>query len=223
VVPGPDQVFSLFGRWAFPGAGVEVYAEWARTELPTSLRDLLTAPNHTEGYTLGLQWAQPAGTVGTARIQLETTYLEKSPTLRDRPVGTWYTSRAVAQGYTNRGQVIGAGIGPGASSQWFAVDYFAPLWHAGVFASRIRWEGDALYTFPSTNPLWNKWCSHDTSLMAGVRGALRSAFGLLELSYGLDVRRNVFFEMLSVCGRDLDRRAARDVTNYTMQVRLTPP
>jgi len=222
VVPGPDQVFSLFGRWAFPGAGFEVYAEWARTELPTSLRDLLTAPNHTEGYTLGLQWAQPAGPVGTARIQLETTYLEKSPTLRDRPVGTWYTSRAVAQGYTNRGQVIGAGIGPGASSQWFAVDYFAPLWEAGVFASRIRWEGDALYTFPSTNPLWNKWCSHDTSLMAGVRGALRSAFGLLELSYGVDLRRNVFFEQFSVCGRDLDLRAARDVTNNTIQLRFTP-
>src|SRR5207245_1733557 len=79
-------------------AGVEVYAEWGRNELPTSLRDFLTAPNHTQGYTLGLQWAQSTGTGSVARIQLEATYLEKSATLRDRPVGTWYTSRAVAQG-----------------------------------------------------------------------------------------------------------------------------
>jgi len=117
VVPGPDQIFSFFGRWAFPGAGLEVYTEWARNELPTSLRDFLTAPNHTQGYTLGLQWAQPTGPLATARVQLETTYLGKSATLRDRPVGTWYTSRGVPQGYTNRGQVIGAAIGPGASSQ----------------------------------------------------------------------------------------------------------
>jgi len=224
-VPGPDQVFSLFGRWAFPGAGFEVYAEWARTELPTSLRDLLTAPNHTQGYTLGLQWAEPVGSLGTARVQLETTYLEKSATLRDRPVGTWYTSRAVPQGYTNRGEVIGAAIGPGASSQWLAVDYFASRWQAGIFASRIRWDGDALYTFPSTNVAGNpnKWCSHDTSVMVGVRGALRAAFGLLELSYGVDGRRNVFFEQRSVCGRDMDMRDVHDATNRTLEIRLTPP
>jgi len=225
VVPGPDQVFSLFGRWAFPGNGFEVYAEWARNELPTSLRDLLTAPNHTQGYTLGLQWADSVGPVGTARVQLEATYLEKSPTLRDRPEGTWYTSRAVPQGYTNQGQVIGAAIGPGASSQWVAVDYFAPRWHAGIFASRVRWDGEALYTFPSTNFAGNpnKWCSHDTSVIFGVRGALRTLVGLVELSYQVERRLNVFFHQLSVCGRDMDMRDVRDVTNNTFEIRLAPP
>lgn len=225
VVPGPDQVFSLFGRWAFPGDGFEVYAEWARNELPTSIRDFLTAPNHTQGYTLGLQWARPVRPVGTARVQLEATYLEKSATLRNRPVGTWYTSRAVPQGYTNRGQVIGAAIGPGASSQWLAVDYFAPRWQAGVFASRIRWDGEALYTFPGTNFAGNpnKWCSHDTSVLLGARGALRAFFGLVELSYGVDQRLNVFFHNLSVCGRDVDPRDVRDALNHTVEIRITLP
>jgi len=225
VVPGRDQVFSLFGRWAFPGAGFEVYAEWARTELPTSLRDLLTAPNHTQGYTLGLQWAQPTGSESTTRVQLETTYLEKSATLRDRPVGEWYTSRAVPQGYTNRGQVIGAAIGPGASSQWVAVDYFAQRWSTGVFASRIRWDGDALYRFPTTNVRGtpNKWCSHDTSVLLGLRGVLRGDFGLLEVSGDVELRRNVFFEQRSVCGRDMDPRDGHDATNGTIEIRFTPP
>ncbi len=224
-VPGPDQVFSLFGRWAFPGAGFEVYTEWARNELPTSLRDFLTAPNHTQAYTLGLQWAQPVGPAGQARVQLETTYLGKDATLTDRPVGTWYTSRAVPQGYTNQGQVIGAAIGPGASSQWLAVDYIAPRWQAGVFASRIRWDGEALYTFPSTQfrGTPNKWCSHDTSLLFGVRGALRTLFGLLELTYDVDQRLNVFFHNLSVCGRDMDPRDVRDAINHTIELHFTPP
>ena len=225
VVPGPDQVFSLFGRWAFPGHGFEVYGEWARSELPTSLRDFLTAPNHTQGYTLGLQWAQPVGPERTARVQLETTYLEKSPTLRDRPVGTWYTSRAVPQGYTNQGQVIGAAIGPGASSQWVAMDYIARRWQAGIFATRIRWDGEALYTFPTSNFVGNpnKWCSHDTSILFGVRGVLRGPFGLVELSYGVDHRLNVFFQQFSVCGRDMDFRDVRDESNGVFELRLTPP
>src|SRR5690606_16536278 len=54
-----DQILSLFARWVFPGAGFEAYAEWARFEQPASLRDLLTAPGHSQGYTLGLQWARP--------------------------------------------------------------------------------------------------------------------------------------------------------------------
>jgi hypothetical protein len=163
--------------------------------------------------------------VGTARVQLEATYLEKSATLRDRPVGTWYTSRAVPQGYANLGQVIGAAIGPGASSQWLAVDYFAPRWQAGVFASRIRWDGEALYTFPSTNFAGspNKWCSHDTSVLFGVRAALRGFFGLVELSYGVDQRLNVFFHNLSVCGRDMDPRDVQDAINHTIEIRVTPP
>jgi len=224
-VPGPDQVYSLFGRWAFPGDGLEVYAEWARNELPTSVRDFLTAPNHTQGYTLGLQWARPVGRVGRARVQIEATYLEKSATLRDRPVGTWYTSRAVPQGYTNRGQVIGAAIGPGADSQWLAVDYFAPRWQAGIFASRIRWDGEALYTFPAAN--WagvdSRYCSHDTSVLFGVRGALRAFFGLVELSYSVDQRLNVFFHQVSFCGAGTDPLDVRDALNRTVEIRITTP
>jgi hypothetical protein len=225
VVPGPDQLFSLFGRWAFPGVGFEVYAEWARSELPTSIGDFLTAPNHTQGYTLGLQWAQPVAAEGTARVQVETTYLEKDATLTDRPVGAWYTSRAVPQGYTNHGQVIGAAIGPGASSQWLAVDYIAPRWQAGVFASRIRWDGEALYTFPPAN--WagvnSRYCSHDTSVLFGVRGALRAPFGLVELSYDVDQRLNVFFSQVSFCGASMDPRDVRDALNRTLEIRITPP
>jgi hypothetical protein len=225
VVPGPDQVYSLFGRWAFPGAGFEMYAEWARTELPVSIRDLLTAPNHTQGYTLGMQWARPVRSWDVVRVQLEMTYLGKDATLADRPVATWYTSRAVPQGYTNQGQVLGAAIGPGASSQWLAVDYIAPRWQAGLFASRIRWNGEALYTFPTTNfgGVPNKWCSHDTSVLFGVRGAFHAFSGLLQLSYDLDQRLNVFFHNLSVCGQAMDPRDVQDALNHTITVRFTPP
>ncbi|MFL5541652.1 MAG: capsule assembly Wzi family protein, partial [Longimicrobiaceae bacterium] len=49
-----EQMTSLFGRWVFPAAGAEVYAEWARYRIP-SLRQLLETPEHTQGYVLGMQ------------------------------------------------------------------------------------------------------------------------------------------------------------------------
>ena len=84
-----DQLLSLFGRWIFPESGFEVYAEWAHIELPRSVRDLLLAPQHTQGYTLGLQWARPAGR-GEAvfRLQAELSNLEQSVAFADRSLWT---------------------------------------------------------------------------------------------------------------------------------------
>ena len=130
-------------------SGFEVYGEWARTELPASLRDLFTAPGHTQGYTLGLQWARPLRQGRDAlRVQAEHTFLEQSSTFRDRPVGVYYTSRAVIQGYTHDGRVLGAAIGPGASSHWLALDYFRSSWDVGLFGEWVRWDNDAMWTVP---------------------------------------------------------------------------
>ena len=85
---GRDQIFSLFARWVFPAAGFEAYAEWARFEEPLSLRDFLESPAHSEGYTLGFQWAHPLANERTFRLQSEASYLEPDPSLRIRPVAT---------------------------------------------------------------------------------------------------------------------------------------
>jgi hypothetical protein len=215
VVPGRDQISSLFARWVFPDDGLEVYAEWSRAELPVSLRDLLTAPNHTQGYTFGLQWAHPLSQRPAAlKLQVETTYLEQSPTFRDRPEGTYYTSRAVIQGYTQRGQIIGAAIGPGASSQWFAFDYLPERWRIGMIGGRIRWENDALYALPGGPPN-DAYCSHDVSLFAGVRGGYQGRFGTAEMTIHQGKRLNPFF-LSDVCS------GAGNVQNTTLEFRLVP-
>src|SRR5438094_2608572 len=144
LVPSRDQIFSLFGRWIFPGDGFAVHAEWATTDV-LGVRDLLTSPNHSQGYTLGFEWARRLRAEQDAlRLQAEITYLEHSPASRNLPEATFYTSAAAPQGYTQRGQVIGAAIGPGASSQWLGLDYVAATWRIGLFGGRIRWNDDAL-------------------------------------------------------------------------------
>lgn len=212
-----DQLFSLFARWVFPSEGVEVYGEWARTELRPSLRDLLIAPNHSQGYTLGLQWRAPEWRGGAFRVQSEITQLEQSATFRDRPVGSWYTSTRVIQGYTNRGEVIGASIGPGASSQWFAVDYLKPGWRVGAFAGRIRWNQD-VHNHAGL-PVYVGYCSQDVSIYPGIRGAKSGGLGSIALELSFQNRLTPFFQNGGGCPNNGDRL---DIRNNSLSMTFSP-
>jgi hypothetical protein len=161
------QITSLFARWLFPGAGLEAYAEWARFEEPRSLRDFLEFPGHSEGYTLGFQWARPVFNARTFRLQSEVSYLEPDPSLRLRWTPTTYTSRAVPQGFTNQGMTLGAAIGPGSSAQWIAGDVFAPRWRFGAYLGRVRWDNGLQFEPIVPGPKFA-----DVTLLGGLRGSL---------------------------------------------------
>ena len=145
-----------------------MYVEWSRTEIPGSLREWLTTPHHTQGYTIGLQWVQQDESDDSyLRTRLELTGLDQNRVRFDRrEPPDYYTGRAAPQGLTQRGQVLGAAIGPGGSSQWLALDYFRDRWSAGAFLTRIRWDNDALFRQRNAN-----FFRHDFSLMTGVRGS----------------------------------------------------
>lgn len=160
-----EQVISLFGRWTFPGAGAEVYGEWAKSQLPKSVRELLVAPHLGQAYTIGLEVKRPVH-AGIVRGLVEVTDLEQGPPAPGEAPRTFYVSRFITQGYTNRGQTLGAAIGPGSSAQHVAVDYLARAWHVGMQLGRTRWQEDA-YRRVSTGFARH---AHDVSLELGVRG-----------------------------------------------------
>lgn len=222
-VRGPDQVIALFARWVFPGYGFEAYAEWARRDFPQSLRDLLVYPHHGQGYTVGGQWARPAGSSSAFRIQAEATYVEQSAAIRQRPVSPWYLSRSVAQGYTQRGQVLGASIGPGSSSQWIATDWIASRWQAGLFAGRIRWQDDFhpnAREHPLNPTILNPTpFGHDVSVLGGVRGAARFGFGEIWGEYTGSTRFNYLFQHLT---QGFEHIHAVDRRNHTFRLGVSP-
>mgnify|MGYP006277805645 CR=1 FL=1 len=189
VDPGPDQILSLFARWVFPPHGFEVYGEWARFEEAGSLTDFLEFPQHSQGYTVGFQWVGRPDPRGHLRVQGEITNLEPSGTWRHKGAFSTYASRAVVQGYTHRGQVIGAGIGPGASSQWAATDYIRDGWRGGAFLGRIRWNAAAHLS--GVVPYWGR---SDVTLFWGFRGGVDYGGWHLdgELSHG--IRMNYLFQ-----------------------------
>jgi hypothetical protein len=215
---GRDQIYSLFARWVMPESGFELYGEWGRTEFPPSLHNFLLAPNHTQAYTVGFQWRRP-GFTGTDfwRLQAENTSVEQDATFRDRPLGVWYTSRKVIQGYTNEGQPLGAAVGPGSSGQNLNVDYMRPDWSVGMKVGRIRYNEDVRSISPILE--FKSWCTHDIDLYWGPRVTRSSRFGFAALEYALGNRIQPWFQVRSGCPRG---DAMVDIRNNTLSITWVP-
>jgi hypothetical protein len=212
--PNPaDQLTSLFGRWVFPETGAEVYVEWARFLLPSSIRDMLIDPQQTQGYTLGFQVVRPVWG-GLFRTQAEATDLEQTPPSRAGDTLSFYTSSAVPAGYTERGEVIGAAIGPGGSSQWIALDFIRPRWQFGVDFQRIRWDNDEYYLAPTGFSFF----SQDVSIAVGLRASAIVMGQTIDLELGDGTRFNYLFQNLT---GGFGAAHANDESLRTIRIRVT--
>jgi hypothetical protein len=209
-----DQLISLFGRWVFPKSGFETYLEWARMDLPRSLHEFLSVPQSSQGYTLGLQWADPTPRAGRLRVQAEVTNLEQTQVLPGHPPIDLYSGRGVPEGFTQRGQVLGAPIGPGSSSQFLAMDWLAKSWQAGAFAGRTRNENDALYrTLAPRNE------QHDVTIYSGVRGGVHLPRWDVSSELIVGRRINYLFQSYFYLGQPVD---AADIQNVTWTLTVSP-
>lgn len=196
-----DQIASVFARWVFPGSGFETYGEWATMDINA----------FAFGHTLGVQWV--SASVEPWRIHAELTNLEQRTPRREVAPPTLYGSPTVEQGFTNRGQTIGAMIGPGSSSQWLAVDRMKERGSLGMFAGRVRWHNDAFYRAPNGRSAW----AHDVSLYGGLRGLFDVAGVSLWTELIGEYRLNYQFQSANG-GYDTDDTF--DVSNLTLRVAL---
>jgi len=139
-----DQMLSLNFRWIVPRAGFEVYGEWGRNDHSWDWRDLFLQPDHSQAKVLGARKIVRAGD-GILSIRLESTTLSNTLAYITRATPVWYMHHIVQQGFTENGQVIGAGSGPGSEQQTLAVDWFRPSGRLGWLLQRQRGNNDGLY------------------------------------------------------------------------------
>jgi hypothetical protein len=215
--PDFDQITSLFARWVFAAAGTEIYGEWARHELPHSLMDLLRYPSYGRGYTLGLQWSRGISDSRVVRVQTELTNLEQTLTSQLGRQPSFYVGRSSPAGYTNRGRVIGAAIGPGSSSQWLAIDLFSDRARVGIFGERIRWNDDAYMSVPSPWP----FLGHDVSMRGGVRGGGTIAGWNVATEFGYEHRMNYLFQNWAKSW-EASATDAVNVSNWSLRFEVAP-
>lgn len=163
-----DQLLSFFARWVLAESGFEVYAEWARNDHSWNFRDFILEPEHSQAYLLGLQKVVELSGNRLLSLTGEITHLERSTTRELRATPTYYAHHIVRQGYTQRGQVIGAGVGPGGNAQHVGADLYAPWGRAGVWVQRDVRDNDAFYTWAASTG-GSRW-EHDVMLHLGGHG-----------------------------------------------------
>ena len=144
-----DRYQSAFFRWVMPAGKMEIYGEYGRNNSAGNFRDLMVRPNQSRAYVLGFRKLVPLSFSPGDYFQFafETTELSVPPSHFLRNSQTWYMHPIIRDGYTHRGQLLGAGIGPGGSVQNFEVSWVRDIKQVGLKVERLVHNEDFFYTY----------------------------------------------------------------------------
>ena len=152
-----DQAGGVFLRWLWPEAKAELYSEFHLNDSRQNIRDLLLDPKHSSAITLGLRKIFKEKN-NTFLFDWEWTKLERGQGRVLRKWNSWYTHENVRHGYTNYGEVIGAGIGPGSNSNYFSIKKINEKNIVGFAFEIIDQDNDFLFhAFDSANDYRRYW------------------------------------------------------------------
>lgn len=118
-----DQMASLTLEWNFREIGFRAYAEFAKNDFTSGgagLRPTAVEPEHSRGYTIGFEKKLTTQKEKEVTITYEHTNLSIGHTAW-RPTPPFFAHGVNRQGYTQDGQIIGAGIGPGGNSDHLGI------------------------------------------------------------------------------------------------------
>lgn len=181
--PLDNQLGALWLRWVFPASGVEIYGEWGKEDYSgATVNQFIQEPSWTQAWLVGLQKVFPAGR-GQLRLQVEATHLQE---LRGPPNPVWY-AHGDDLGYTNLGQLIGAGIGPGGDAQTLAVDWMTEGGRLGGYVERIGRNVGAYWNRADPSTWGAPAPGQDTELTFAARQLLRA--GRFDVAWELGVQR----------------------------------
>lgn len=160
-----DQLLSFFFRFLLSKEKMELYAEFGKNDHSGNMRDLLLEPEHSRAYIIGLRKLFETGKDSEIEFFSEFTNLQRSLTTQLRGSPTWYIHHLVRDGYTQKGQVIGAGIGPGSSSQAIGLNWLTGIVKTGVLFERLVHNNDFYYyAFRTTGDYWSHWVDLSVTL-----------------------------------------------------------
>jgi hypothetical protein len=140
-----DQLASFSARWVFPASQLEIYGEIGWNDYKNSLIDWYLSLEHSRAYLFGMRKVFVQSPGRYVRFAFENTSMEMTADRLVRNNGPWYRHDFVRHGYTNEGQVLGAGIGPGSNLQTFDVAFVRPSTISGFTIERYAHNMDYYY------------------------------------------------------------------------------
>ena len=155
-----DQRISMYVRWLFQQAHAEVYFEYGLNDNAFNFRDFIGSPDHARSYLFGMTKLVPLNGRTNEYIQVnaEITQMSQSVDRTVRPSGGFYHHGGVTQGYTQLGQVLGAGSGTGGNLQSFQVSWIKGYKKLGMGFERLEHDMDFYdLNIGNLNGLSRKW------------------------------------------------------------------
>ncbi len=142
-----DQLSSIFMRWLWTQEHAEIYFEWGHYNYTGDLLQSLLSPNDSRAYIFGLRKLLPFNKSKDENIMigLEVTQLQETSIPKIEAGQEWYVSNNIRQGYTNQGQELGAGIGPGGNLQSVDISWVKGLKKLGLQIERYVHDNDFYY------------------------------------------------------------------------------
>lgn len=142
-----DQRSSVFMRWLWAKEHAEIYFEFGHNNSTSDFTQTLLLPDQSRAYIWGLRKMLPFRKSRNENIMIgvEVTQLQETSISKILQGYEWYVSKSIRQGYTNRGEVLGAGIGPGANLQSLDVSWVKGLKRLGIQLERYVHNNDYYY------------------------------------------------------------------------------
>ncbi len=171
-----DQKMSFFADWIFPQIGFEVYGEIGKDDYSANNK---ANPFHTCIYTVGAKKTLPI--VKSKRIYSEIIFewsnfeMSQDFQLQWGYMG-YYAHGGVKQGYTQNGQIIGAGSGYFGNSQFIGFNVYFPKGSAMIFFHRSNPDNNYIYNMSITkgtsdwggqHEYWAKYRTYNTFGLCG--------------------------------------------------------
>lgn len=164
-----DRRSSLFMRWLWPKEHAEIYFEWGHNNASNDLYQSSLSPEDSRAYIFGVRKILPFNSSKDEHvlIGIEVTQLQQTSIAEISSGQEWYVSKTIPQGYTNNGEVLGAGIGPGANLQSVDISWVKGLKRLGLQFERYIHNNDFyLYAFGDSQ----NYSQHWVDLSMGANG-----------------------------------------------------
>ena len=169
-----DQKFSVFAEWSFPKVGFTIYGEFGRDDFSS---DEDSNPFHTAIYTIGAKQIIPLPFGLKSELTFEWNNFEMSQDFQLQwPYLGYYAHGFVHQGYTHKGQILGAGSGAFGNSQFIQYKVYYPKGYTAlkfhrycpnnnsVYSKAVKTKADA-----PDGPIYNKWYANfETYFVFGI-------------------------------------------------------
>ena len=131
----------MFLRWLWKDSKAEIYVDYNHNDSKQNIRDLLLDSDHSRAVTVGLQKVFEISN-DNFLFSWEWTQMEQTARRLLRNAGSWYEHGWTYDGYTNEGEVLGAGIGPGSNSHYFALSRIRDKEKLGIALEIIDQDND---------------------------------------------------------------------------------